>query len=255
MLVCDAGELAVVARVGGDDAHVGGGGLDDDRGDVRPALGEHGTHGVEVVVGQDEGLGRRRRGDARRAGQRERREAGARLGEQSIGVAVVVAGELDEELTPRETAGEADRGHRGLGARRHEPESLDRGDAVDADATAHELGEFGLGGSRRTERQSARSSGLDGADDLGVRVAEDGGPPGADEVDVLAPLGVGDVRAGGRDHEPRGAADRAEGAHRRVDATGDRFLGLVEILLVGAHGDPFGGGQLSRSHWASSTAQ
>ena len=112
--------------VRGDDAHVGGGGLGDDRGDLAGVRGERGAHGVEVVVRQHEGLRGGRRGHAGRAGQREGGQAGAGLGQQPVGVAVVVAGELDQQVAAGEAAGQADRRHRRLGAGRDQAQLLDR---------------------------------------------------------------------------------------------------------------------------------
>ena len=43
--------------LGRDDAHVAGGRLGDDGGDLVAALGEHGLEGVDVVVRQDDRLG------------------------------------------------------------------------------------------------------------------------------------------------------------------------------------------------------
>jgi hypothetical protein len=59
-------------------------------------------------------------------------------------------------------------------------------------------------------------------------MAEDHRPPGADVVDVALAVGVGHVGAGCGLEEHRRAADAAEGAHRRVDATRDVALGGVE---------------------------
>ena len=48
------------------------------------------------LYGAVERVGDRAGRDARRVGQTERRDAGARLDEQEVGVAVVAAGELDD---------------------------------------------------------------------------------------------------------------------------------------------------------------
>src|SRR5690606_24650315 len=92
---------------GRDEAHVGGDRLDDDAG--------HGV--VEVghdVVGDDAGVLHGGGGDAGGAGQPEGGEAAAGLGEEQVAVAVVVAGELHDDVAAGEAAGDADRGHRGL---------------------------------------------------------------------------------------------------------------------------------------------
>ena len=48
------------------------------------------------LYGRDERVGDRARRDAGRVGQPERRDAGARLDEEEVGVAVVAAGELHD---------------------------------------------------------------------------------------------------------------------------------------------------------------
>ena len=58
------------------------------------------------------------------------REAGARLGEEAVDVAVVGAGELDHALAAGRGAGEPDRAHRRLGPGVDHPDHLDRGEAV-----------------------------------------------------------------------------------------------------------------------------
>ena len=61
-----------------------------------------------------------------------------------------------------------------------------------------------------------------------MRVPQDHRTPGADQVDILAAVDVGEVRARGAGHEPRRSADGPEGAHGAVDpARGDRS-GAVE---------------------------
>jgi len=55
-------------------------------------------------------------------------------------VAVVAAGELDDDLAPGEPPGQADGGHGRLGARGNEPHPLDRGHQA-----AEGLGELDLG--------------------------------------------------------------------------------------------------------------
>ena len=79
-----------------DEPHVPGNGLDDHGRDLVAVLGEEAFDGLEVVVrrGQSvrDGAGR----DAGRVGEAERRDAGARLHEQQVGMSVVAARELDD---------------------------------------------------------------------------------------------------------------------------------------------------------------
>ncbi len=186
----DAREPGVEARQRRDHAHVGGGGLGDDGGDVVAVRGERGLDRGEVVVGQHDRLVRLRAGDARSVRQREGREARAGGGEQRVDVAVVAAGELHDLRAAGEPAREPDRRHRRLGAAADQPHLLD---GVDA---AHDLlGEQHLAGARGAEGEAARGGVAHGLDDRGVRVAEHHRPPRADEVEVVAAVDVGDPRA------------------------------------------------------------
>ena len=165
------------------------------------------------------------RGDARGVGQPEGGDAGAGRGEQRVDVAVVVAGELHDQRPAGGAAGQPDGRQHRLGAGVDQPHPLDRGDPV-----ADLLGqvELALGGG--AEGEPAPRGGGDGLDDGGVGVAQDHRPPRADQVDVAPSVGVGDPRAGALDHEPRGAADGAERAHRAVHpARGDRLAAGEEV--------------------------
>jgi hypothetical protein len=117
-------------------AHVGRDRFDDDAGDVVPQLGHD-------VVGGHDGVLDRVRGDPGRAGQPQHGDAAAALDEQRVGVPVVVAGELHHLGLARVAAGDADGGHRGLGAAADEAHLVDARDALD-----HGLGEqdLALGG-------------------------------------------------------------------------------------------------------------
>ena len=83
----------------------------------------------------------------------------------------------------------------------------------------------------RCRRASGRG---DGGHDRRVRVPEDHRPPGADQVDVLAPVHVGQVGPGAADHEPGHAADRAERADRRVHPAGGDLTRAGEQRLAAA---------------------
>ena len=137
---------------------------------------------------------------------------GAGGGQQRVHVAVVAAGELHHLGAAGEAAGQPDRRHRRLGAGRHQPHLLDRLDP----------GRRSPRRARPRPRSACRrrcrapTARLDGRDHLGVRVPEDHRPPRADQVDVLAAVGVGQVRAGAGHHEPGRAAHGAERPHRRV---------------------------------------
>jgi hypothetical protein len=62
-------------RIGWDEAHVGGDRLDQHRGEVAAVLRERRIDRGDVVVGRDDGIGDGALGDARGAGQAERRDA------------------------------------------------------------------------------------------------------------------------------------------------------------------------------------
>jgi hypothetical protein len=70
--------------------------------------------------------------------------------------------------------------------------------------------------------------GLDGGNDFGMRMAEDGRPPGEDVINQLVAVHVPDARAFGPVHEERLPPDGAERAHRRVHTTGNVFQRLGE---------------------------
>lgn len=226
MRVGECREPGVEAVARGDHPHVAGGGLGDDRRDVRPLRGEGRLDGDEVVVGQHDGVAGRRAGDPGRVGQAEGGDAGAGGGEQPVGVAVVAAGELDDLGAAGEAPGQPDRRHGRLGPRVDQPDLLDRG-AVDD-----------LGGQLHLTRGGGAEAGAEGGglpdrlDHLGVGVAQDQRPPGADQVDVAPPVGV--VQPGTLpDHEARGATDGTERAHRGVHPAGHDGQGAVEQGLGG----------------------
>jgi hypothetical protein len=140
-----------------------------------------------------------------------------------IDVTVVAAFELDDELAARRAACEPERAHHGLGAGRDEAHLLDAGIELD-----DLLGQLDLRPAGRAIGRALAHGRLDRLDDRGVRVAEDQRAPGADEVEIVAAVDVGDLRAArARDHE-RLAADCAEGAHGRVDTAGLHAAGACE---------------------------
>jgi hypothetical protein len=56
-------------------------------------------------------------------------------------------------------------------------------------------------------------------------VAEDHGSPGAEEIEVAVAVGVEEVGAPGMGEEGRVTSYSAEGADRRVNASGEEFFG------------------------------
>ena len=246
-------EEVVEAVFGREDAGVCAGALRDDRGDAPGMRGERVAHRRTVVVRQDQGEPRDRRGDAGGARKAERGHARSGFGEQPVGVAVVVAGELDDHVSPGRTPRDADGGHRGLGARGHQAQSLDPAGTVDGEALHDELGELGLPRRGGAERQTARGRALHGVDHPRVGVPQQGGSPRRDEIHVLAPRHIRDRRAVRRDDRQRRAADRSEGPHRRVHPARDDGAGTCGGGLVGESG--IGGAHASFQRSAASTAQ
>ena len=125
------------------EVHVGGHRLDDHAGDPLVELGDH-------VVGNDLGVGHRSGGHARRAGQTEHGHATPPAGQQTVGVAVIAAVELDDAVTPGRAARQAHGAHGGLGPGRDEAHLLAAGDAP-----ADRLGQQDLAGRRRAECRAA----------------------------------------------------------------------------------------------------
>ena len=219
--VGDLLERGVEAVVGVDRAHVAGGGLDDDRGDLAGVLGEGLPHGVQVVVGHGDGLRRGGRGDAGRVGQAQRGDTGTGGDQQGVDVAVVAADELEDPVTAGEAAGQAHRGHGGLGAGIHHADLLHAGTADDL------LGQGDLPHRRRAEGDALGHGRLHGVHHHGVGVAVDHRTPGTDQVDVVVAVDVDQPGAVGGGDERRGTADGAEGADRGVHAAGDHPAGLL----------------------------
>ena len=137
-------------------------------------------------------------------------------------MAVVAALELDDAVAAGESAREADRAHRRLGARADHAQPLDRRHEFDDPAR-----ELGLDHRRRAEGQAVRGAARDRGDDLRVRVPQDHRSPGSDVVDQAAAVLGFDRGAARAADEERLSAHAAKCAHRRVHAAGNveaRFL-------------------------------
>ena len=225
-----AADLTVPPGVGRDRAHVGGGTLEDNRGDGTAHLLEARAQGVNIVVGQDDRLGGDGLGNASRPGQATGGDARPGGGKQAVGMAVVIACEFHDQVAPGSAARQADRRHRRLGARRHEADALRKGHAL-----AHGAGQQSLSFGGGAEGQATRGGLLNGGDHLGVRVAEQRRAPRPDQVHVGAPLDVGDARTARARDEARGATDATEGAHGRVNAARDNGFCLGKCGFVSGH--------------------
>src|SRR5690606_10271781 len=103
--------------------------------------------------------------------------------------------------------------------------------------SADPLGEFGLHPVRRAEGEPVGDGPLHLREYIGMPMADDHRPPGAEIVDVASALDVPKMGAFGAGNEARRAADGPECAHRRVDPTDKDSLGTFEFGGVTAHGD------------------
>ena len=173
----------------------------------------------EVVVARGQREAGERARDAGRARNAERRDARARRDEKRVGVPVVAARELQDEVAARRAAREAHRAHRGFRARGHEPHLLHRRERL-RDA----LGELDLALRRRAVGRAARQRAAHGRQDRPVRVPEDERPVRHDPVDVPVSVRVDQRRAAALLHEERLAAHGRERAHGRRHAAGHALL-------------------------------
>ena len=201
--------------------------FDDHRGDflAAAAKGFFDLRAVVVVEHQRVRGGLRR--DAGRTRVAEGERARARLDEQRIGVTVVAAFELDDQVAPGEPARQAQRAHRRFRTGRHQPHEFDR-----RHERAEHLGhlDFGFGRCAEGERPAGRR--LHRFHHERMRVARDHRAPGADVVDVPPAVGVPEVGARGPLEERRHAADRAKRAHRGIDAGRNAQLGAGKKAFV-----------------------
>ena len=200
--------------------------FDDDGRDLVAALSEHGFERGNVVERQDERLFGKGSGHARGRGLAKRDEARARADEQVVGVAVVAARKLDDQVAPLGAARETNRAHRCFGARRHKTHHIE--------AWVHRRDAFGeqhLRFARRAKGRALGGGASDRLDDGGVRVAKDQRTPRLHKVEPFVAVDVEGAAAecafehGGR------TADGGEGAHRRRHAGGNHAAGAFENFM------------------------
>ena len=164
--VRDLGERLVEPVGGHEHTRVRAGGLGDDRGDPSGVRGERRLHGRQVVVGQHDRERSDVGGHAGRPGQAEGRDARPRLGEQPVGVTVIVPGELDDEVAAGRPAGQPHGGHGRLGAGGDETDAVEQARAEHRGALAQQLGEHRFTRRRRPERETAGGGILHRRNDL-----------------------------------------------------------------------------------------
>ena len=222
-----------------DDTHVGGDRLGQHGGHV--VLGQGASQRGAVVPVDEDGRGRLGDGDPGARRDAQGRQARAGIGEQAVGVAVVGAGELDDDLAPGSGAGEADGAHRSLGAGAGHAQHLDRGDAI-----GDLLGKLDLGGGWGAVGGAAPRRLDQRGEDRGVGVAEDQRPPGADPVEVAVAVDIDQLTALTALDEDRLAADLAHRPDGGVDAAReDLQRSLIQLRRCGQKAGVASGGQAS----------
>jgi len=195
-----------------DEARVAHDALEDDTGDLALVRLEECLDGLEVVVRRHQRRLRCAHGDARRIRQPKRRDARARRHQESVGVPVVAAVELDDLFALGVRAHQPQHAHARLGARVGEAHHLDRRHRVD-----HHLGELVLERAGRTEGRALVHRLLDRSEHTVVRVTHDRWAPRADVVHVLVPVDIVRLAALSAVEDDGFTAHRLEGAHRRGD--------------------------------------
>ena len=222
-LCADLAQAGEESLCRGDDSHVSRNRLDDDRGNLIGVSVERSLHRREIVVGRYERVGRRGARHTGAGGCPERQRAGAGLDQERVRVSVIAAFEFQDPIALRGGSRDAQRAHRGFGARAHEAHSLERwhqrpDTLAELDLERAGRPEAGAEPGRRGQRSHESPR----------RVAVDERSPRHHIIDVAIAVDVLDVRASGAANEQRGCADALEGAHGTVDATGQNLLGAPE---------------------------
>ena len=175
---------------------------------------------VEVVVRSGERVVRRALGDAgRRRDAQGRESAAGALRQQRVGMPVVAARELHDEIAARGAARQADR-----------PTSSPPC-PTDTSRTMSTLGTASTIRSASSTSSSvgapnvvpAAAAAVGGLHDLRAGVTEQQRAPRLHQVDVPVPVDVDQVRALASLDEDRRAAHAPERPHRRVDPAGDHL--------------------------------
>ena len=99
-----------------DHAHVADNRLENHRGDLPAVALERSLQSRWIVVLQHQRVAGGALSDARRIGHGQRRRRAAGRDQQAIDVAMIIAGEFDDQLAAGESASEPQGAHRGFGA-------------------------------------------------------------------------------------------------------------------------------------------
>ena len=226
MVITEAAQPFEEAGYRRDTIHVAGDGFDDDRRNFAADRCKYLTYPVKIIVGQGAGLSGHGGGNAGRGGHAEGEGAGAGLDQQGVGVAMVAALELDNAVAPGKAPRQADGAHGGLGARVDHAHHVHRRHQL-----AEQIGHAGLDFRGRTEAESLCRHFPDRTDHVGMCMTGNHRSPRADVIDVALVIDIEQPGPFTAAEEYRVATDPFEGAHRRVDATGNMPAGsLVKIV-------------------------
>ena len=230
MLVAERTQSRQETLLGRNDAHVRRDRLNDDRRDLAGVRVQKPLYRGKVVVLRHERITGRALGHAFgiRLALRERTASCA--DEHRVRVAVIAALEFDDLLAAGRAARQTKRTHDGFRARIYHADHLDTGQHGH-----HFLRHFDFEAGRRTERQTADHAVVHGFQNVGMAVAEDHRPPRTHVVDVLQTVRVQNVTAEALDDKAWRAADRTEGADRRIDAARQHLAAAFKQFLRVGH--------------------
>ena len=223
-------------RVRHDHAHVTGHRLDDDTGNIQRRIGEGLFQHLDVVIGDGKGIFDYIFGHTRTAGNPQGDDPGTGLDQEGIGMPMVTAVKLDNQVAAGIAPGQPDGAHGSLGARVDKTALFHRGHAL-----ADQSGHLHLQGSGGTETGAGRGRLDYGLDHGRMCMSQNHGTPGTDKIDKGIAIHIGEGTAAGPGDKQGVAPDGAAGPNRRVDAAGDDGLGLGKEIgrLLGFHGHSF----------------
>ena len=136
---------------------------------------------------------------------------------------MVAAREFDDFVSSCDTTGDANGAHGRFGAAAYESHTLHARNSSD-----DEFREMRLHFGWRSERSSSRGSLADSVDHLGVGMAEDHRPPGADVIDVAIAIDIKKVLCFCTLDKERGATHCTKSPGGRVYATGNQLTGALK---------------------------
>ena len=192
-----------------DQPHVADHRFHDDGGDGVATRAKRGLELLRIVVFEHDRVLRRagrHAGGIRHAERGGRRPCGH---QQTVGMAVVVAGELDQLVAAGESPRQSHGAHRRLGAGAHHPHLLDARYGVD-----DQLGQPALRFGGRAVAGARLERCLDRGNHSRVPMAEDHRPPRADVVEVGVAVDVGELLPACARKEDRLTAHASKGPCR-----------------------------------------